>query len=391
MIEENYIRENLSIFSFPRLSGTEFEKKSFDLAKKKVERLNLTPSVQKFSFSTFYSRIYPKMSIILLFWIHLTLFLNIYWMFTLLSLFVSLLILLLLIIITRVPEKIRFGKTFNSQNLYVKLPVKSIEKNMSNNYQKQEKKNNKNILLFSHLDSKGQLLPIKFRIQSYFIWSFSFTLGIFINTFNSFIFMGAFLWLFIIGAIILGINLISTIFITINSTNNKSKGAIDNASGISCVLELLRYYSNPEFRLDNYNLWFVFTGAEESGTMGIRNFFKLIKDFDRNNTYIINFDSLAKRVTLYDHGLFNNKNYKSYYFLVENKDIMRLEKAKKIYIGTYSDGLFLLNHNFQGLGIGDKSVHKYIHSIKDTIDKIEPLVLKKVCQFITILLKDVDY
>ncbi len=383
MIEEKRIRENLSAFSFPRLSGTEFEKKSFNLAKQKIEDLNLTPSVQKFSFSTFYSRIYPKFSLILLFWLHFTLFFNIYWVFTLLSLILTLMMLLVLIFITRNPEKIQFGKILNSQNLYIKLPSKSIDKNIS-------KKNHKNILLFSHLDSKGQLLSIKFRIQSYFIWFFSFTFGILINTLNSLIFMGAFLWLLIIGAIILGINLISTIIITINFTNNKSKGAIDNASGVSCVLELLRYYLKPEFRLDNFNLWFVFTGAEESGTMGIRNFYKVIKDFDRERTYIINFDGIAKRFILYDHGLLNNKNYKAYNFIFENKDIMRMERAHKIYIGTYSDGLFLLNKNFQGLGAGDKSGQMYVHSINDTIDKIDPKVLKKLCQFITILLKDID-
>ena len=381
MIEENHIRENLSVFSFPRLSGTEFEKKSFNLAKQKIEDLNLTPSVQKFSFSTFYSRIYPKFGLILLFWLHFTLFFNIYWVFKLFSLIFTLMMLLVLIFITRNPEKIQFGKTFNSQNLYIKLPSKSIDKTINSD---------KNILLFSHLDSKGQILPIKFRIQSYFIWFFSFTFGILINTLNSLIFMGTFLWLLIIEAIMLGINLVSTIIITINSTNNKSKGAIDNASGVSCVLELLRYYSNPEFRLDNFNLWFVFTGAEESGTMGIRNFYKLIKDFDRERTYIINFDGIAKRFILYDHGLLNNKNYKSYHFISENKDIMRMERAHKIYIGTYSDGLFLLNKKFKGFGAGDKSGQMYVHSINDTIDKIDPKVLKKLCQFITILLKDID-
>jgi len=383
MIEENRIRENLSVFSFPRLSGTEFEKKSFNLAKQKIEDLNLTPSVQKFSFSTFYSRIYPKFGLILLFWLHFTLFFNIYWVFTLLSLILTLMMFLVLIFITRNPEKIQFGKTLNSQNLYIKLPSKSI-------YKKKTINSDKNILLFSHLDSKGQLLPIKFRIQSYFIWFFSFIFGNLINTVNYFLFMGSFLWLFIIGAIMLGINFISTIIITINSTNNKSKGAIDNASGVSCVLELLRYYSNPEFRLDNFNLWFVFTGAEESGTMGIRNFYKLIKDFDREKTYIINFDGIAKRFILYDHGLLNNKNYKSYNFILENKDIMRMGRAHKIYIGIYSDGLFLLNKKFQGLGAGDKSGQMYVHSINDTIDKIDPKVLKKLCQFITILLKDID-
>ena len=189
----------------------------------------------------------------------------------------------------------------------------------------------------------------------------------------------------------LGINFISTIIITINSTNNKSKGAIDNASGVSCVLELLRYYSNPDFRLDNLNLWFVFTGAEESGTMGVRNFYNNIKYFDRDKTFTINFDSIAKKVNLWDHGLLNNKNYKSFNYILENKGIMSLEKkTHRFYIGTYSDGLFLLNKRFKGLGNGDKSTYNYIHSEKDDLDKIDLTVLKKLCQFYTILLNEID-
>jgi len=72
MIDEKRILENLKVFSFPRLSGTEFEKKSFNIAKNKIERLNLTPSVQEFSFSIFYSRVYPKIFLSLLFWLLLT-------------------------------------------------------------------------------------------------------------------------------------------------------------------------------------------------------------------------------------------------------------------------------------------------------------------------------
>jgi hypothetical protein len=69
---------------------------------------------------------------------------------------------------------------------------------------------------------------------------------------------------------------------------------------------------------------------------------------------------------------------------------MKLEKTHKIYIGTYSDGLFLLTKKFQGLGNGDKSSYHHIHSEDDKIDKINISILGKLCQFYTILLKDLD-
>ncbi len=390
MIDENHILENLEEFSFPRLSGTYLERNSFNLAKKKIEGLNLTPTIQEFSFSIFYSRIYPKISLTLLFWLHLILFSNIQIIFTYTNIFLVFFLLFILIIITRNPEEIKLGRKLHSQNIFVTIPSKSGQKNI--NY---EEKNggtdwNKNILLFSHLDSKGQLLSVKFRILFYYLWIFSFIVGLFINIINSYYLLNSILILQIVGILVLSINGLATLFIVLNTTNNKSKGAIDNASGISIVMELLNYYSNPNNRLKNINLWFVFTGAEESGTMGVRNFYKNIKDFDRERTFTINFDSIAKKVILYNHGLINNNNFKSMNFILENRDLMSLENAKRIYIGTYSDGLFLMSKKFHGLGNGDKTSYNYIHSINDNIDKIDPLVLKKICQFYTILLAEID-
>jgi len=379
MIDETRILKNLKEFSFPRLSGTKFEKISFNIAKQKVEDLNLTPKIQEFSFSTFYSRIYPKISLSLLSWLLVVIFLNIQPIFTIVNLFLIFILISILIILTRNPEKLKIGRQYHSQNLFVNIPSQFKNKTSGNN-----------IFLFSHLDSKGQAFSIKFRIQLYYIWIISFPLSLLINILNYFVFFEDILLLYIFAILILIINCVTTVIIWLNTTNNKSKGAIDNASGISCVLEILQYYSDPENRLKNYDLCFVFTGAEESGTMGIRNFYKNIKNYDRNKTFIINFDSIAKRVVLWDHGLLNNKYFKSNNYILENKDIMSLEKTRRFYIGTYTDGLFLANKKFQGVGNGDKSAYNYIHSVNDDVDKIDLTLLKKLSQFYIILLNEVD-
>jgi hypothetical protein len=391
LIDEKRIKGNLKTFSFPRLSGTQFEKKIFRIAKRKIEDLNLTPTVQQFKFTTFYSRVYPKISLVLLFWFVLVLYLDINVIFTSINLITGFIVLLIFIVFTRSPEKSEKGKKLDSQNLFVKIPKISNENlNQSDAFPKNLDKA-KNIFLFAHLDSKGQLLPIKIRVLFYKIWIISYIFSLFFIVINSFISINSNLLLTIVGIFILGINFITTGLISLNSTNNKSKGAIDDASGLSCVMELLNYYSNPENRLRNFNLWFVFTGAEESGTMGIRNFYRYIQNLDRRKNYFINFDSIAKKAILYDHGLVNNKNFKSYQYILENKDLFSLEGAKKIYIGTYSDGIFLFNRKFHGLGIGDTSSYSYVHTIYDDVDKINLTLLKKLCHFITLVLKDNDY
>ena len=379
MIDETRILKNLKEFSFPRLSGTKFEKISFNIAKQKVEDLNLTPKIQEFSFSTFYSRIYPKISLSLLSWLLVVIFLNIQPIFTIVNLFLIFVLILILIILTRNPEKLKIGRQYHSQNLFVNIPSQFKNKTSDNN-----------IFLFSHLDSKGQAFSIKIRIQLYYIWIISFPLSLLINILNYFVFIKDNLILNIFAILILIINCVTTVIIWMNTTNNKSKGAIDNASGISCVLEILQHYSDPENRLKNYDLCFVFTGAEETGTMGIRYYYKCIKNCDRNKTYIINFDSIAKKVNLWDHGLLNNKYFKSNNYILENKDIISLEKTRRFYIGTYTDGLFLANKKFLGVGNGDKSSYNYIHSVNDDVDKIDLTLLKKLSQFYIILLNEVD-
>ncbi|MFX1378051.1 MAG: M28 family peptidase [Promethearchaeota archaeon] len=380
MIDKHRILENLNELSFPRLSGTKFEKKIFLIVKKKIEDLDLQPSFQEFSFSTFFSRIYPKLALSLLSWLLFMLFLNLNVIFNLANLSLILMFILILIKLTRNPEKIKIGHIYHSQNLFIKLSSNNNTKTSENN-----------ILLFSHLDSKGQTFSIKFRIRIYYLWVSTFPLGLSIAILNLILLPNNYLLLQILGNLIIYLNIIATIMLWTNRTNNKSKGAIDNASGICCLLELLNYFSDQNNMPKNYNLWFVFTGAEESGTMGVRNFYQYIRDFDRNTTFISNFDSFANKINLWDHGLLNNKNYKALNYILENEDIMILEnKTHRFYIGLYSDGLFLYNKNFKGLGTGDRSVHSYVHSIHDDVDKIDIKILKKLCEFYTILLTEVD-
>ncbi|MFW9940237.1 MAG: M28 family peptidase [Candidatus Thorarchaeota archaeon] len=379
MIDETPILQNLRDLAFPRLSGTKYEKKCFNIVKQKIEDLNLTPKIQDFSFSIFYSRIFPKVSLSLLSWLLIILFFNFQLIFRLINLFIILIIIIVLIIITRNPEKLKIGREYHSQNLYVKISSQSHNRIPPNS-----------IFLFSHLDSKGQTFSIKFRIRLYYIWMISFILSLTLITYDYFIYIKDNLILILFIFFILIINCVSNVLVWLNSTNNKSKGAIDNASGVSCVLEILRHFVHPKNRLKNLDLYFIFTGAEESGTMGIRNFYKNMKYFDRKKTYIINFDSIAKRASLWDHGLINNKYFKSINYILENKEIMRLEKTHRFYIGSYSDGMFLLSKKFMGIGNGDKSSYHYIHSVKDDVDKIEIRTLKILSHFYTILLNEVD-
>ncbi|MFX0049417.1 MAG: hypothetical protein ACFE8G_14840, partial [Candidatus Hermodarchaeota archaeon] len=160
MIKENRIKINLKKYAFPRLSGTPFELKAFNQVKEEVENLDLDYEVQSFTFSSFYSRIYPKIA----FTSGSLIFLSIYFIYnpiiTPIILIILSSILIASILLTRRPEKIRFIKKFNSQNLLVKFKALSDKL----------KTNDRIALFISHLDSKGQRFKIQIRIKTIKLW-----------------------------------------------------------------------------------------------------------------------------------------------------------------------------------------------------------------------------
>ena len=381
MVNEARIKKNLKNLAFPRLSGTEFELKAFNKVMEEVENLNLEFEIQPFTFSSFYSRIYPKIAFLSGSLILLLLYLNIIMMISFVLILILFCIVMASIILTRKPEKIQFIKKFNSQNLLVKISSKSNEKD-----------NNDRIVMFmSHLDSKGQRFTINTRIRMIKLWISSSLILAVVIIYKNWFSMGFEIIFYIIGLVPLIINMYASIIILLNTTDNSSIGAVDNASGITCNLELVNYYSIPKNRLTNYNMWFLFTGAEECGTMGIRHFYNNLESLDFDKSIIFNFESIANHVYLFpgendvdhikevDHLLLNN-----------NRNLQINHYITSRVLGTHSDGGFLGDKGLQGWGVGEVEVYDYMHTINDTIDKIDTKVLKNLCLVLIDSLKEHD-
>ncbi len=391
MIDEKRIKQNLETFSFPRLSGTVAEKKAFEIAKKKIEDLNLVPIVQEFEFSTFYSRIYPKIGFSIGFWLLMILLLNVQGVFTLISLFITVIVFLPALIITRKPEKIKIGKKMLSQNLYTTILSNSGENIQKKDNNAQLYDNDRSIMLFSHLDSKGQRFSILTRVKFIKAWLYSFFTCLFIVILKNYVLIQYSSLFFLVCLFPLGINLIATIYNFLNSTNNKSPGSIDNASGIAILLELLNYFSDPRNRLKNHDLCFCFTGAEESGCLGIRHFVKELKHINKEESLAINFDAIGQSIALFVSRKSRKVKKQVYEFLTEKgKELNLLTDIRKKILGAHSDGYYLMTHGFRGVGFGDVKIYKHIHSINDTVDKVNVSLLKKLCDLLIVCLKEKD-
>ncbi len=381
MIEEDRIKKNLNSFAFPRLSGTIFELQAFNKLIQEMEDLNLEFEVQTFTFSSFYSRLYPKITFLSVSLISLLQYLNMHMIFSITLTLILLGIVITFIILTRKPEKIQFVPKFNSQNLIVKIKSKSNE----------IKINDRIALFMSHLDSKGQRFKIRIRIRIIKLWIASSILLAVIILLKNLIFTEFEIFFYILGLFPLICNIGASIIMLLNTTDNSSDGAIDNASGIACNLELVNYYHNPENKLQNYDMWFLFTGAEECGTMGIRHFYNNLKNFDPDKSIIFNFESIAKHVFIFPGGNEGDHAKDIDYLLLNNKrDLPIRHYITNRVLGTHSDGGFLGDRGFQGYGFGGVETYAYMHTPDDTIDKIDTKILEKLCLVLTDSLKEHD-
>ncbi len=387
MINELGIRKNIESFSFPRIYGSDAEKRAYELARKKIEDLNLTATTQSFQFSRFYSIVYGRVLFVLIFWIILILYLNVGGLVQDILLVVPSVLLITLLTLSRWPEKIKFGKLYSSQNVYTKLISKEADEKIDN-----EKLN---VFFIAHLDSKGQRLNITNRVKTYILWFFSLGTSIFFIVFKNVIFHGYpyIIIFYIFGAMGLILNFLSVLALYINRTNDCSPGALDNASGIACVLELLNHYSSNQ-ELKNMIPWFVLTGAEECGTMGIRKFYDVIKEskLEKEKILIVNFDSIGTKIDLIKFGITWLKKDKFQDLIIERaekKYDMKIKK-RKVPIGVHTDGYFLFKKGYNGIEFGDWISYQYLHTVRDTIDKIDVTLLSKLCVLVSETLKEID-
>jgi hypothetical protein len=287
-----------------------------------------------------------------------------------------------LVILTRNPSEIRLGKKYNSNNIFL---------NFSNNNSLETTNDEKNLILIAHLDSKGQTLPMLFRVINIRLWIYSLILSGIMIFLKNFFFASIFIFR-LIALIPLIFNIFSTIMVIFNFSTNNSPGAIDDATGVTILLELLHHLSEENINVKNFNLWFLFSGCEESGTMGIRNFHKKIANFDKKKTQFINFDSIGQQIDVW--GPVNNSVreqafYRKFKKLTKNDDLIFHFKPF-IFATIRSDAYYLKTKGFRGYSFGDTSIYKHIHYKDDSIDKVNIKILAKTCKIIENFLKVLD-
>jgi len=394
----NYVK----IFSFPRLVGTSGEKKAVDLAIKSFKNLGFTDDqIQKepFEFSDFYSTTLIKLIMI----INLTFSLFIL-MFAYINLFITIFIGGIMVIVVfliirglKHPEIPGFwgeyyGKSISATNVFVKLRAKNLPTETAGN-----------IIISAHLDSKSQTFKTFWRVFFYKVWLYSgiflggFFILLFIRTYTmlkiDLLIVGSGVWFFTI------IISISNFFLMFLNTHNYSPGALDNASGMSIVFELSKFFKqNP---LNNFNIWFCQFSAEELGTMGSRVFVNNHEDdFIKGRIFQINLDMIS---CICESR--NQVEYLKSYGVIPRKKIAPLiskylERAaieEKVNIkgfhlstGAHTDSVSFHLRGYDSVDIVTRAGGKYAHNRDDSPDKVDPQVLLEACLLIRKVLFSLD-
>jgi putative aminopeptidase FrvX len=401
--EKERIFKYVKNFSFPRLSGTEGEQKAVELAIKTFKDIGLKENqieYQRFDFSTFYSEVLLKiiafMSMVI---VSILLFIKyIYPFFTITIILIMVVIFLSIVSVLKHPEyqgfwENHFGKKVSATNVFVKVNAKnhSLEKAG-------------NIIISAHLDSKSQTFKTIWRVIFFTIWEIG---GIVLSILYTFFLID--LYFHVIQSIILMIELgiiittsliiLSNVMLLYLKTENKSLGALDNASGMAIIFELSSFFKDHSAH--NFNLWFCQFSAEEIGTMGSRLFLDSFETiFSNKNTFQINFDMISG-----DNNNQNRVEYVKSYGAIPPKKISEIlesyvnnaAKEENVYVkgfkilsGAHTDTVPFHLRKYDSLDFATFDASKYSHSKEDTPDKVNPTTLFNACKLVTRMVINLD-
>ena len=400
--KKEILSDYVTKFSFPRLAGTEGEKKAVELTIETFKEIGFEDSQirrRTFEFSDFYSTtlIILLMSLNLIFNLILVLFAYIQAILSLIFTLFMAIIVLLIIKGLKHPEDPGFwgeyfGETLSATNIFTKIPANLLPEDEAGN-----------IIISAHLDSKSQTYKTYWRVFFYKIWVFGgMSLGFFYGLFLIMIFGNIpFDYRITVFGVWTTVVLVSTanIFLMFLSTHNKSPGALDNASGMAIVFGLSNHFLNKP--LNNFNLWFCQFSAEELGTMGSRIFVDDHENlFEKGRVFTINNDMVSCGC----HKKNRIEYFKSYGVIIRKMNAPLLSKYLEIAAreerlqikgfhlstGAHTDTVPFHLRGWDAIDITTKAAARYTHTIHDTPDKVDPQILKETCQVINKALNLID-
>lgn len=408
LFKEKKIINHVNSLAFEREAGTEGENKSINYIQKVLTQENIENKIDTFKWSKTITILVKLISIFLIsssVLFEALVFFNLNW----LMIFIDLILIVIIIVVLKdlfdATNVLLIGRRKKSKNLFAKIPAK--------------KKNPKRpLIIFSaHYDSKSEnysynLKKFFFLVEWTIIFPFiSFTLilsvwSILMNFSNLYITDSYYT---LIDKIIdfsyvsFGFLTISIIILLLNRDSSKSLGSIDNASGVSILIELaILLNKNPLEQIDVLFLW---CGAEEWGLWGskqfcMEHFNDINQEYNLDESYIINIDMVGTEIGLINKtGILKKNNF--------NKNIVNVLEATanslKIPIRKFDMTIEPRSDHISFRSFAKKAQKtmevccflsnkdiQYIHSSRDTPNKCIPHNLKCCVDICYNAIKSID-
>jgi hypothetical protein len=375
---EQQLMDAVRTISFPRLVGSEGEKRAQAWVKSEINRRGHLVHTQPFQTSLYRINTLNQLSNV----VAMVVFLLAAWFYTihpllfLIPLFIIVINVYLVstgsVEMAQPPNVPKFVKRYETENIWAEIPPKQADST----------KKPLQIVFMGHYDSKSSQIPGYLRIVLYLLLLFAAVMILFgglggmiyfLITANPTPLLEKILWF----AAILGA--ISGFILAFNVVGNKSPGASDNGTAVALLLGLLDYFTAHP--IPNANLTFLFSGAEEVGLTGALNFIRERKDDPKwgiDSTFVINFDlaGLPGSVLINTGiGIPKKLTSKTMSLLLDKVAAEQQIPSIQLYlpVGGWTDALSFTHFGYESITFSGKSGKA--HSTGDTPETIDPLAM----------------
>ena len=312
--------------SIPRISGSEGEAKAQELIEAELESLKIDNyQKESFIYTKFFMNYILRIYNFLIGLQMIILIILIYFQVYFIVVFLSLVLLFTAFFSREIREKIQFkytkiGKKRTSYNYIIDFPAKEKDPNKT-----------QNIIFLAHYDSISMRFHVIFDGAIFFISLVGGTI------FSLHVFLITLFYILNLIKSIEVLHFIYGIFLTglfslqlFNKRHNKSCGTVDNGTAVANVLYNIQFFRNNP--LENTNLIFVLTGAEEMGDYGADSYIKKYSDkLNKKSSYFFIVDSIAanKLTNLYAYSQGLPK--KEFSLIIKRNIEHLIRTSKKVY------------------------------------------------------------
>lgn len=368
----DYAYEITKSLSYPRMVGSDGEKKARDDIEKWMKEIGLETSREDFLASDFPMGVLAR-------WVMLVI--SVPLLLSAVSYRAGLPAVTLIFALLTVASIWKTARIANNFKDFLKYGRQVPTQNITGKFIPPQEK--AHVVLMAHFDTKSQPFPIELRILAYLVSALANLIALIAVSAAS---VGALLgiWqpygnsalIISIAAVLVSVSLV------FNKVENKSVGSLDNAAGIGVILGIAKAWMEKPF--SDIGLTVVATSAEEWGLQGAERWIeKHAPEYPKDKTIFLNYDgpgAKGGRIIITSRFGLPPREIAGAELKQEFESACRelsIKNARDVYIpfGASTDMMPVSERGFRVLNLG--SLSRGVHTVKDNMENIDAGELQK--------------